>query len=84
MKNFIELLDEKRGKIPLNMRVGTEFVDKDGVEIKIIDIQLTEMHKSKPRVLISYEYNNKEKKHKGREDNYLEFFVKEIIGDQLK
>jgi len=77
MKPFSELIEEASGKIPLNMHIGTTFTNFDGVEIKITNIQLMEMHKSKPKVMVTYDYKHPDG-HKGREDNYLEFFIKEI------
>ena len=84
MKKFIELLDEKRGKIPLNMHVGTSFIGDDGYEIEIINIELVEMHKPSPKVIVSYKYKSSDGKNKGREDKYLEAFAKDIIGNRLK
>ena len=78
-----QLTEASKSKIPSTMKVGTSFVNPEGMIIEITDIEITETHKSKPRVIVTYNYKNTRKDAKngysGKEDNYLEYFVKEII-----
>ena len=77
MKKFETIINEGKNKIPLTMNINTEFTTHDGVDIKIINITLIEMHKSKPKVLVSYNYDTGTDK--GREDQLLETFAKNVF-----
>jgi len=74
-----KLTEASKVKIPSTMKVGTTFTNAEGMIIEITNIEITETHKSKPRVIVTYNYKNTENGHSGKEDNYLEYFVKEII-----
>lgn len=79
-KEELEEALDKRMKIPNFVKVGSEFIDASGYRITIREIQITEMHKKKPKVLISYKYEEMDGDNSGFEDNYLEHFMDIITG----
>lgn len=88
MKKFNDILGiglaesklDKRMKVPNFIKVGSEFIDASGYRITIREITVTEMHKKKPKVLISYKYEEMDGDNNGFEDNYLEHFLDIIYG----
>ena len=75
-----ENISEAKMRIPNFIKVGSEFVDASGYRITIREITVMEMHKRKPRVLISYKYEEMDGDNSGYEDNYLDHFMDIITG----